>query len=430
MAEPVLEPVGPSPAPDEVDPPGRPPSSALTAIVAWVVIVAALYFASEVLIPITLAVLLSFVLSPLMELMRRVWIPRVLAALLSVLVAIGIIIALGGIIGTQIAGLVSQAPLYQYTIEQKVNSLQHLIADQLSSRISFITKRLQSMGNLAPQAQPGKEPAENEQPQQPPVPVTITELPANSALQLGERVLGPILHPIATLGIILVVAIFTLLQKQDLRDRLIRLFGSNDLHRATVAMDDAGRRLSRYFLSQLCVNCSFGVIIGFGLFMIGVPSPVLWGIIGALLRFVPYIGVYISAALPVMLAAAVGTGWSMVAWTAILFIVTDTIIGQAVEPHGVRPQHRAFTILRDRRRHFLGMALGAHRPHPLHPPHSLPGGHGAPHRTLGIPGSAARRSPCPDPDRDLLPTPARGRRQRGGGTCAALSQGTFPHGLL
>ena len=144
--------------------------------------------------------------------------------------------------------------------------------------------------------------------------------------------LGPILHPIATLGIILVVAIFTLLQKQDLRDRLIRLFGSNDLHRATVAMDDAGRRLSRYFLSQLCVNCSFGVIIGFGLFMIGVPSPVLWGIIGALLRFVPYIGVYISAALPVMLAAAVGTGWSMVAWTAILFIVTDTIIGQAVEP--------------------------------------------------------------------------------------------------
>ena len=332
MAEPVLEPVGPSPAPDEVDPPGRPPSSALTAIVAWVVIVAALYFASEVLIPITLAVLLSFVLSPLMELMRRVWIPRVLAALLSVLVAIGIIIALGGIIGTQIAGLVSQAPLYQYTIEQKVNSLQHLIADQLSSRISFITKRLQSMGNLAPQAQPGKEPAENEQPQQPPVPVTITESPANSALQLGERVLGPILHPIATLGIILVVAIFTLLQKQDLRDRLIRLFGSNDLHRATVAMDDAGRRLSRYFLSQLCVNCSFGVIIGFGLFMIGVPSPVLWGIIGALLRFVPYIGVYISAALPVMLAAAVGTGWSMVAWTAILFIVTDTIIGQAVEP--------------------------------------------------------------------------------------------------
>lgn len=137
MAEPVLEPVGPSPAPDEVDPPGRPPSSALTAIVAWVVIVAALYFASEVLIPITLAVLLSFVLSPLMELMRRVWIPRVLAALLSVLVAIGIIIALGGIIGTQIAGLVSQAPLYQYTIEQKVNSLQHLIADQLSSRIQL-----------------------------------------------------------------------------------------------------------------------------------------------------------------------------------------------------------------------------------------------------------------------------------------------------
>lgn len=332
MADPVLEPVGPLAEPDEVEPAGRPPSSALTAIVAWVVIVAALYFASEVLIPITLALLLSFVLSPLMELMRRVWIPRVLAALLSVLVAIGIIIALGGIIGTQIAGLVSQAPQYQYTIENKVNSLQHLIADQFAGRISFITKRLQNMGSLAPQAQPGKEPAENNQPQQPPVPVTITESPANSALQLGERVLGPILHPIATFGIILVVAIFTLLQKQDLRDRLIRLFGSNDLHRTTVAMDDAGRRLSHYFLSQLCINCSFGVIIGFGLFVIGVPSPVLWGILGALLRFVPYIGVYLAAALPVLLAAAVGTGWSMVVWAGLLFIMTDLIIGQAVEP--------------------------------------------------------------------------------------------------
>lgn len=333
MAEPVLEPVGVIPEPGEIEPAERPTSSALTVIVASVVIVAALYFASEVLIPITLAVLLSFVLSPLMELMRRVWIPRVLAALLSVLVAIGIIIALGGVIGTQIAGLVAEAPQYQYTIEKKINSVQHLIADQLASRISFITKRLQNMGNVAPQEQLGKEPAaNNDQPAQPPVPVTITESPANSALQLGERVVAPIFHPIATLGIILVVAIFTLLQKQDLRDRLIRLFGANDLHRATVAMDDAGRRLSRYFLTQLCVNCSFGVIIGFGLFVIGVPSPVLWGILGALLRFVPYIGVYLAVALPVLLAAAVGTGWSMAVWTAILFIVSDTIIGQGVEP--------------------------------------------------------------------------------------------------
>jgi len=333
MAEPVLEPAGPVPGPTSVPPAGRPAPSALTGIVVAVVVVAALYFASEVLIPITLAVLLSFVLSPLMELLRRIWIPRVPAALLSVVFAIGIIIALGGMIGTQIAGLAGQVPQYQYTIEKKINSLQRLIGDELASRISFITSRLQSIGGLTPtKSNQAAQEATQSKPEEKPVPVVITESQASSAIGFGERILGPVLHPLATLGIILVVAIFTLLQKEDLRDRLIRLFGANDLHRATLAMDDAGRRLSRYFLTQLCVNCSFGVIIGAGLFVIGVPSPVLWGILGALLRFVPYIGSYIAAALPVMLAAAVGTGWSMALWTAVLFIVTDTIIGQAVEP--------------------------------------------------------------------------------------------------
>ncbi len=332
MADPVLEPPGLG-GPATVPPADRPSLYALTGIVVAVVVVVALYFAAEVLIPITLAILLSFVLSPLMELLRRVWVPRVLAALLAVLVAIGIIIALGGIIGTQIAGLAGQVPQYQYTIEEKVNSLQHLIADQLASRISFITNHLQNMGGLAPAKQPPaqEQTAQNTQPEKP-VPVVITQSTTSSALELGERILSPILHPLATLGIILVVAIFSLLQKEDLRDRLIRLFGANDLHRATLAMDDAGRRLSRYFLTQLCVNCSFGVIVGAGLFLIGVPSPVLWGILGALLRFVPYIGSYIAAALPVLLAAAVGSGWGLAIWTAVLYIVTELIIGQAVEP--------------------------------------------------------------------------------------------------
>jgi AI-2E family transporter len=151
-------------------------------------------------------------------------------------------------------------------------------------------------------------------------------------LELSRRILEPIIGPIAKLGIILVVAIFTLLQKDDLRDRLIRLFGSGDLHRTTAAMDDAGRRLTRYFLTQLGINCTFGVIVGVGLYLIGVPSPVLWGVLGALLRFVPYIGSYIAAALPILLAAAVGNGWSMALWTALLYMVTELIMGQAVEP--------------------------------------------------------------------------------------------------
>ena len=123
-----------------------------------------------------------------------------------------------------------------------------------------------------------------------------------------------------------------LLQREDLRDRLIRLFGSSDLHRTTVAMNDAARRLSRYFLTQLAVNTSFGLVTGVGLYFIGVPSALLWGVLGMLLRFVPYIGAPLAAALPIALAAAVEPGWSMLLWTAGLYAVVELLIGQVVEP--------------------------------------------------------------------------------------------------
>jgi hypothetical protein len=117
-----------------------------------------------------------------------------------------------------------------------------------------------------------------------------------------------------------------------LRDRLIRLFGATDLHRTTLALDDAARRLSRYFLTQLAINANFGLVIGVGLYFIGVPNPVLWGMLSALLRFVPYIGSFIAAGLPITLAAAVDPGWSMAIWTAALYIVIELLVGQAVEP--------------------------------------------------------------------------------------------------
>ena len=130
----------------------------------------------------------------------------------------------------------------------------------------------------------------------------------------------------------LIVSIFILLQREDLRDRMIRLFGSSDLHRTTVAMNDAARRLSRYLLTQLAVNAAFGVIIGTGLAFIGIPSPVMWGVLGALLRFVPYIGAPLSAVMPLTLAAAVDPGWSTLLWTAALYLVVEPIMGQVVEP--------------------------------------------------------------------------------------------------
>jgi hypothetical protein len=145
-------------------------------------------------------------------------------------------------------------------------------------------------------------------------------------------VLGPIFEPLTTVGIVLVVVVFLLLQREDLRNRMIRLFGSGDLHRTTVAMDDAAARLGTYFLAQLGMNATFGVIIGVGLWFIGVPNPLLWGVFSALMRFVPYIGAFISGILPVALAAAVDPGWSMVIATAALFLIAEPIFGQVIEP--------------------------------------------------------------------------------------------------
>ena len=295
------------------------------------IVVAALYFGREVLVPVTLAMLLSFVLSPLVELMRRLWLGRILSVVLAVVLALGLILALSSAIGTQVAQLSGNLPQYQTTIETKITRLRNATVDKITEKLSSFGHQPSGSAPRSEAPAPAPTGASAQGQQQEPVPVVVTQ-PAPSVLDIGKSVLEPMLYPLATAGIILVVTIFALLQKEDLRDRAIRLLGSGDLHRTTVAMDEAGRRLSRYFLTQLGLNASFGVIVSVGLYFIGVPNPLLWGILGTLLRFVPYVGSWIAAALPIVLAAAVEPGWSMAIWTAVLYVVTELIMGQAVEP--------------------------------------------------------------------------------------------------
>lgn len=306
-----------------------PRTSSLTEVVVVVVIVLALYFGREVLIPVTLAMLLSFVLAPLVDLLRRAWLGRIVSVLLAVLLALGIILALGTAIGTQVGQLGKRLPQYQITIKRKVDALQSATVNRFSSRIESLGHQLEASGRQS-NANP-RQSSSGPESRRRPIPVVVTQ-PAPSALQIGEAVISPILSPLATAGIILVVTIFALLQKEDLRDRAIRLIGSGDLQRTTRALDDAGRRLSRYFLTQLGINTSFGAVVATGLYFIGVPDPVLWGIVGALLRFVPYVGSWIAALLPMALAAAVAPGWSMVLWTLLLYAGTELTMGQLVEP--------------------------------------------------------------------------------------------------
>ncbi len=304
-----------------------PRATDLTTLTVGVVVVAALYLGRDVLVPITLAIMLSFVLAPLANKLRQIHLGRVPAVLLSIVLALGVILGLGGLIGMQVADLAANVPTYQHTIERKVD----LVRGATIGRMADMMNQLGSQLDHASAPTPPPAPAQGGP--APPKPALVqVQQPEPSPLELTQRILSPVVAPLGTLGVILIVAVFILLQQEDLRNRLIRLFGSSDLHRTTVALDDAAHRLSRYFLTQLAINAGFGVIIGLGLFAIGVPSPVLWAVISALLRFVPYVGSVISAFFPIALAAAVDPGWSMVIWTATLFVVSETLTGQIVEP--------------------------------------------------------------------------------------------------
>ena len=317
-----------------VTPPELPGLNALMSLLVGVVVVASLYVAREVLIPITLAVLMGFLLAPLVNLLNAIRLGRVPSVIIAVVLGLGLILALAGLIGTQVAQLADQVPTYQFTIEQKINAVRNFTIGRLSDFVSNLGERVGLPNTAKPPPAPQHQhpsAATTTPPPPPPVPVQVQQAPP-SAMALAQSVLVPVVSPLATTVIVFVVTIFILLQREDLRDRLIRLFGSGDLHRTTGAMDDAARRLSRYFLAQLCVNATFGCVIGLGLAVIGIPSPILWGTLAMLLRFVPYVGAPLAAILPLALAAAVSPGWGRVLWTAALYIVCEMITGQAVEP--------------------------------------------------------------------------------------------------
>jgi hypothetical protein len=164
-----------------------------------------------------------------------------------------------------------------------------------------------------------------------PISVEIKQ-PELTPFQVVENVVDPLLNPLATLAIAIVFVVFILLQKEDLRSRFISLAGVHDLQRTSAAIDDGAQRLSRYLLLQTAVNVCVGSVIAVGLWLIGVPDPALWGLVASILRYVPYVGIPTAATIPVALALAVDSGWTMVMLTAALYLTTEGIAGQVVEP--------------------------------------------------------------------------------------------------
>lgn len=315
------------------------PTVVEVAVIGFVVVVA-LYFGQAVLVPLALAVILSFILAPAVRVLRRIGLPKSPSVLLVVALAFGLIFSIGALITEQVAGLAQEIPRYQLTLKDKIKELKNAAAgsggafERASETLRDLQKELEKPDAAAIQPAPVTvAPLGNTAigADSRPIPVEVHP-PAPTPLDQLQGIVGIVLAPLATAGLAILFVLFLLLQREDVRDRAIRLMGSHDLEKSTAAMDDAGDRLSRYFLALTGINAAYGALIGGALWLIGVPSPILWGVLAMLMRFVPFIGSFLAAALPLLLAAAVDSGWSMFLWTMALYVVGEAVMGNLVEP--------------------------------------------------------------------------------------------------
>ncbi|ODA67832.1 AI-2 transport protein TqsA [Methyloligella halotolerans] len=309
-------------------------SATLQNLLIAALVIGGLYIGREVLLPLALAILLAFVLTPPLVFLRRLKVPRVIGVTLLVGASFAVIIGLGWFMSQQVTELAGNLPRYQYTLSKKIDAFRKTTAQSPA-----LEKATETLRRLQEQLEADREDADQQDTQAKrdadarpkPIPVQVIG-DDDGILPVYQNVIGTLLPPLATIGIVFLFCVFILMQREDLRDRGIRLVGSSDLQRTTSAMNDAARRLSQYFLRQLLINSLYGVFIGFGLWLIGVPSPAVWGLLAALMRFVPYIGSYIAAAFPLLLAAAVDPGWNTFLMTGGLYLVSEPIMGQVVEP--------------------------------------------------------------------------------------------------
>lgn len=295
--------------------------NSLVTIGVVLVAVVVLYLGAGILVPLVLAVLLAFALAPFIRRLRRLRLPNIVAVLVAVLLAAAILSAIGSIVATQLIKLASDLPSYQATVSAKTRALQNSLGDggfieSLSGAVDRLSSQFASAGASGAVA---------------PTPVTITNGGAGP-LRLVQTVLGSVLGPLATAAIVLVFLIFLLLEREDLRDRFLKLVSRGDLRTSTKVMNEAASRVGRYLLVQFGVNLSYGTVFAIGLSVIGVPNAILWGLLTAMFRYIPFVGTIIAATIPFTLAFAVDPGWSMLLSSVGLYVALELVITNAIEP--------------------------------------------------------------------------------------------------
>jgi predicted PurR-regulated permease PerM/methylmalonyl-CoA mutase cobalamin-binding subunit len=318
-------------------------TSASDAIVGiWTValtafVVATLYFARELLIPFALSALLTFLLAPLVTRIER-WIGRIAAVLVVAALIFSAMGLAGWLLTRQLVDLATKLPEYKGNIVAKMRAFE-------VPKGGMFTKLSETFEELKKELPGGEEPAAPPIPQvsgqpvtgvvpppKPAVPAQAIETSATNPIALVQLIVAPLLGPLGMAALVVLLVIFMLLQREDLRNRVIRLIGQDRISATTRAMDDAAHRVSRYLLMQLIINVTYGVVVAIGLYFIGVPNAAVWGAFGTVLRFVPYVGPWIAAIFPTLLALAVSPHWTMPILTIALFAVLELLVNNVLEP--------------------------------------------------------------------------------------------------
>lgn len=307
-------------------------------------IVAALYFSQEVLVPIALAVLVSFLLTPIVGWVERVKVGRTAAVLIVVLSLLGFVVVIGWVVYSQFISITTDLHRFEAGIQQK-------LAHFRQSTNPF-ERTFHEIQKVTATSQPTTAPAslENElsgnarklsSPPQTPMPVRIVG--STSVVEEAQNALSKVTGPLTTAALVIVFVIFMLITREELRDRLIRLMGHGRLHITTQALDEAATRISSYLFAEAVVNFAYGCLVAGGLKLIGhiwgsaeeggFPSVLLWGLLCGLLRFVPYIGIWIAAAFPVVVSFAFFAGNGVFIGTIVLFAALEVIVSQFIEPY-------------------------------------------------------------------------------------------------
>jgi predicted PurR-regulated permease PerM len=306
-------------------------------------IVAALYLGRDVLIPVVLAALLTFLLAPVVGVLQR-WLGRIGAVLLVVLLILTGAGIAAYVLTSQMVDLAAKLPDYQNNIQAKLRTFKASGSGRLkrfSQALEELKRELPGAKQAAPVSPVIATNSESGLPvvaPQGPAPapavvaVPVIEKSENNPLHVLRVVLSPLLGPLGTAALVLLLVIFMLLKREDLRSRIIRLIGQGHISATTRAMDDAGSRVARYLLMQLIVNLTYGICVAIGLYFIGVPNALLWGAFATVLRFIPYVGPWIGATLPIALSLAVSPGWTMPLLTVSLFVVLELLSNNILEP--------------------------------------------------------------------------------------------------